>query len=151
VTARYLVGREIVAVCTPKLARAIRSGHDVLEQALLYHSSYRENWTLWARAADVALPERWRGTGFDLAINLIEAARAGMGVAVVQKCMVEPDLASRRLVMPVVGTASTDRGYYLCRRRALGPHPAADVFSKWLLAQAELSEPASPAARRATG
>ncbi|RYF18145.1 MAG: LysR family transcriptional regulator [Comamonadaceae bacterium] len=151
VAARYLVGREIVAVCTPRVAKGVREPAQLLELPLLYHSSYRENWSLWAGAAGVPLPERWRGTGFDLAINLIEAARAGMGVAVVQKCMVEADLASGRLVMPVAGTASTGRGYYLCRRRALGAHPAADVFSDWLLEQAAVSEPASPAARRATG
>ena len=151
VAARYLVGREIVAVCTQALAKGLRRPGQLLDKPLLYHSSYRENWSLWADAAGLALPERWRGTGFDLAINLIEAARAGMGVAVVQKCMVEADLASGRLVMPVPGTASTERGYYLCRRRALGAHPAADAFSDWLLEQAAVSEPASPAARRATG
>lgn len=151
VAARYLVGREIVAVCTPELAKGMGVPADVLDAPRLYHSSYRENWTLWAQAAGVPLPERWRGTGFDLALNLIEAARAGMGVAVVQKCMVEADLASGRLVVPVPGIASTERGYYLCRRRALGAHPAADLFSDWLLAQAALSEPASPAARRARG
>jgi DNA-binding transcriptional LysR family regulator len=151
VAAQYLVGRDIVAVCTPKLAQAIRNPGDVLAQPLLYHSSYRENWSLWAQAVGVPLPEHGRGTGFDLAINLIEAARAGMGVAVVQQCMVEADLASGRLAVPVPGTASTGRGYYLCRRRALGAHPAADVFSDWLLEQAAVSEPAFPAARQARG
>lgn len=149
VAARYLVGREIVAVCTPRLAKGLRTPDRLLDKPLLYHSSYRDNWSLWTEAAGVPLPEHWRGTGFDLAINLIEAARSGMGVAVVQKCMVDTDLASGRLVMPVPGTASTGRGYYLCRRRALGAHPAADVFSEWLLDQAAVSEPASPVARRA--
>jgi LysR family transcriptional regulator, glycine cleavage system transcriptional activator len=149
VSAQYLVGRDIVAVCAPQVAAAIREPAQVPDQPLLYHSSYRDNWALWADAAGITLPERWRGTGFDLAINLIEAARAGMGVAVVQKCMVEADLASGRLVMPVPGTASTGRGYYLCRRRALGAHPAADLFSDWVKAQAAASERASPAARRA--
>ncbi|MBK6008626.1 LysR family transcriptional regulator [Ramlibacter ginsenosidimutans] len=151
VAAQYLVGREIVAVSTPALARGAGSASDVLARPLLYHSSYAENWELWAAAAGGALPARWRGTGFDLVINLIDAARAGMGVAVVQKCMVEADLASGRLVEPVAATASTGRGYYLCRRRALGAHPAAERFSDWLLAQSALSEPASPARRRATG
>jgi DNA-binding transcriptional LysR family regulator len=59
-----------------------------------------------------------------------------MGVAVVQRCMVEQDLASGRLRMPVPGAASTGRGYYLCRRRALGAHPAAELFSAWILAHA---------------
>ena len=150
VAARYLVGREVIAVCAPRLAAGLRAPAQLLDKPLLYHSSYPENWALWAQAAGLPLPEGWRGTGFDLAINLIEAARAGMGVAVVQKCMVEADLDSGRLVMPVAGTASTGRGYYLCRRRALGAHPAADVFSQWLLEAAALSEPASPAALQAT-
>jgi DNA-binding transcriptional LysR family regulator len=142
IAADYLVGREIVAVCSPQLARDIATASDLLAQPLLYHSSYRDNWGLWAQAVGAELPAGWRGTGFDLVINLIEAARSGMGVAVVQKCMVEADLASGRLAMPVPGTAQTGRGYYLCRRRALGAHRAAEAFSTWLLAQAAASEAA---------
>lgn len=145
VAAHYLVGREIVAVCAPKVARGIRGAAALLAQPLLYHSSYRDNWALWAQAVGADLPAGWRGTGFDLVMNLIEAARAGMGVAVVQRCMVEEDLASGKLRMPVAGAASTGRGYYLCRRRALGAHPAVEMFSQWVLAQAAASEPASPA------
>jgi len=132
VAASYIVGREIVAVCAPALAKGVRTAADLLALPALYHSNYQDNWSLWARAVGAALPAKRRGTGFDLVLNLIEAARAGMGVAVVQQCMVEPDLASGRLLMPVPGTASTGRGYYLCRRRALGPHPAADLFAQWL-------------------
>jgi len=66
----------------------------------------------------------------------VEAARAGMGVAVVQRCMVETDLAAGRLVMPVPGAASTGRGYYLCRRRAQATHPAGELFGHWLREQA---------------
>ena len=150
VAARYLVGREVVAVGAPRFA-ALRTPADLLAQPLLYHSSYPDNWTLWANAMQAELPARWRGTGFDLVVNLIEAARAGMGVAVVQKCMVEADLAVGRLVIPVPGVASTGRGYYLCRRRAMGAHPAAERFEAWLLGQAAVSEPASRAARPATG
>lgn len=148
VAASYLVGREIVAVCAPRRARAIGSAADLLAQPLLYHSSYRDNWALWAQAVGASLPARWRGTGFDLVINLIEAARAGMGVAVVQACMVGADLAAGRLAMPVPGSASTGRGYWLCRRRALGAHPAADLFTEWVQAQAAASVPAAAAPRR---
>jgi len=151
IAAEYLVGRDIVAVCTPQRARAIRGREQLVRQPLLYHSQFPENWTLWAEAAGVALPAHRRGTGFDLVINLMEAARAGMGVAVVQKCMVDADLEAGRLVVPVPGSASTGRGYYLCRRRALGAHPAAQAFSDWVRAQAAVSEPASPAGRRARG
>ena len=82
------------------------------------------------------LPEGWRGTGFDLVMNLIEAARAGMGVAVVQRCMVQADLAAGRLVVPVAGSATTGRGYYLCRLRSLPGSAAVDAFAHWVREQA---------------
>ncbi len=156
VAAEYLVGREIVAVCSPDRARGTATARQLLAQPLLYHTNYPENWAVWTAAVGATLPGRWKGTGFDLVMNLVDAARAGMGVAVVQQCMVEADLAAGRLVMPVTGVAITPRGYYLCRRRALGPHPAVEAFSDWVRAearatQASLSAPASPAARRARG
>ncbi|ROZ72117.1 LysR substrate-binding domain-containing protein [Ramlibacter sp. WS9] len=136
VSARYVIGGEIVAVCTPKLAKGVRTAQQLLAQPLLYHSNFPDNWPLWASTAGASMPVKPKRTGFDLVLNLIEAARSGMGVAVVQECMVEADLASGRLVMPVPVSASTGRGYHLCRRRAQGAHPAADLFSEWVLAQA---------------
>lgn len=136
VAAEYLVGREIVAVCAPGQARGLADAQQVLQRPLLYHSNYPNNWPLWAEAVGASWPGRLRGTGFDLVMNLIEAARAGMGMAVVQHCMVEADLAAGRLVMPVSGAASTGRGYYLCRRRAQAAHPAADLFSDWVRREA---------------
>lgn len=136
IAAEYLVGREIVAVCSPQRAQGLHDVGQLLAQPLLYHSNYPDNWAVWAEAVGATLPPNWRGTGFDLVMNLVEAARAGMGVAVVQRCMVEGDLASGRLVMPVPGAASTGRGYYLCRRRAQAAHPAGELFSRWLRQQA---------------
>lgn len=137
VSAQYLVGKDIVAVCAPKLAKGVRTAQQLLDKPLLYHSAYRDNWSLWAGAVGASMPAQWKGAGFDLVMNMIEAARAGMGVAVLQLCMVENDLASGRLVMPVPGSASTGRGYYLCRRRAQGVHAAADLFSEWVTEQAQ--------------
>jgi DNA-binding transcriptional LysR family regulator len=136
VAAQYLVGREIVAVCAPELARGLRTADDLLALPLLYHSNYRDNWALWAAGVGGTLPPGWRGTGFDLVMNLIEAARAGMGVAVVQQCMVQADLAAGRLVVPVPGAATTGRGYYLCRLRSAPVSAAAQAFADWVRSQA---------------
>lgn len=146
VAATYLIGRELVAVCAPRLAQGLRTAQQLVQLPLLYHSNYPDNWALWAKAQGVALPARRKGAGFDLVLNLIEGACAGMGVAVVQQCMVEADLASGRLVMPVAGTADTHRGYFICRRRSQPAHPAADVFSAWVMAQAK---PPAAARKRA--
>lgn len=135
VTAQYLIGAEILAVCTPAMAKGIRTAQQMLARPLLYHSNYPGNWALWAEATGVELPAKWKGVGFDLAMNLIDGARSGMGVAMVQKCLAEADLESGRLVVPVEGHALTGRGYFLCRRRAQGAHAAADMFAQWLVEQ----------------
>lgn len=137
IAARYLVGKEIVAVCAPRLGKHLHLAADVLAQRRLYHSNYPGNWALWAAAAGVAFPASPGETGFDLVLNMIEAARNGLGIAIVQRCMVEGDLASGRLMMPVDVSASTGRGYYLCRRRAVWAHPASDLFATWVLEQAQ--------------
>ncbi len=136
VAAQYLVGREIVAVCAPALAQGIDGVDVLLNLPLLYHSNYRDNWAMWAHAVGGQLPPQWRGTGFDLVMNLIEAARAGMGVAVVQRCMVQSELAAGRLVAPVPGSANTGRGYYLCRPRATAGSRAVEAFAHWVREQA---------------
>lgn len=136
VAAQYLIGREIVAVCAPARAQGIDGVDALLSLPLLYHSNYRDNWALWADSVGGQLPTQWRGTGFDLVMNLIEAARAGMGVAVVQRCMVQSELATGRLVAPVPGSANTGRGYYLCRSRATAGSRAVEAFSLWVREQA---------------
>jgi LysR family transcriptional regulator, glycine cleavage system transcriptional activator len=136
ISASYLIGREIVAVCTPALARGVSNAADLLARPILYHSNYPHNWDTWAAAAGARMAKDWKGFGFDLVANLIGAARAGTGVAVVQKCVVEGDLAEGRLVMPLPVAASTGRGYYLCRRRAQPAHAAADLFADWVRREA---------------
>ncbi len=137
VSAQYLVGKEIVAVCDRKLARGVSTPRQLLALPLLHHGDQSGNWALWAKAVGAEAPSGRAGTGMDLVEDLIEAARAGQGAAIVQKCMVESDLRSGRLVAPVPGEASTGRGYHLCRRRAQGGgHAAAQLFAEWVVEQA---------------
>ena len=136
IAARYLVGREILEVCTPAVASGIANAQDILRQPLLYHSAHPGNWEIWAGQAGLDLAGHPLDCGFDLVINMVDAARAGMGVAVVQECMVRDDLRAGRLVAPLGVRASTGRGYYVCRRRAQAAHPASELFSQWLQEQA---------------
>lgn len=140
VATQYLIGQGIIEVCTPGLASSIRFPADVLRQPLLYHSAHPENWKVWAQAARLDMTGRQLGCGFDLVINMVDAARVGMGAAVIQECMVRGELQSGKLVAPVGIRASTGRGYYLCKRRAQVAHPPSDLFSEWLLEEARAEE-----------
>lgn len=136
----YLLGKEITPVCTQDIAKRLKTVDDLLKESLLHHTIFPDNWALWLRGAALSktkekskvLPQL--GAGFDLGNNLIVAASAGMGVAVMQPCLLERELASGELVMPFQKTVSTGRGYYAC-------YPAAQVqnavvmFVEWLQGQ----------------
>ena len=133
VKASYLVGREIVPVCHPSVAPQILDVPSLLEHPLLHHANYPGNWAIWLRAAgwpDIPAP---LGTGFDLVSGIIEAVVSGLGVAVVQRCLVERELREGRLVAPFQVSASTGRGYYLCVSKSAPRTAALESFEAWLL------------------
>jgi LysR family glycine cleavage system transcriptional activator len=130
--ARYVIGRHITPVCTPGIAARLTSPDKLLKEALLQHTNFPDNWRLWLTAAKVDTGKLKLGSGFDLAHNLIVAASAGMGVAVLQPCLIERELASGELVLPFPLQVSTGRGYYLCTRRAADGKRAIDVFTRWI-------------------
>lgn len=133
--AAYLLGKEIVPACIPAIAERLKGVQDLQSETLLHHTNYANNWEVWMRGAGLrqAMPDL--GPGFDLGSNLIVAACAGMGVTVIQPCLIENELATGQLVMPFNQPISTGRGYYVCHRKALPQSPAVDVFVQWLLAQ----------------
>ena len=130
--ARYLLGREITPVCTPAIAQRLRAPAGLLRESLLHHTNFPGNWALWLEAAGVASEKVKLGGGFDLASNMIVAASSGMGVAVVQTCLVERELSTGELVRPFALTASTGRGYYVCTRKSVAPDSPAGLFRAWV-------------------
>jgi LysR family transcriptional regulator, glycine cleavage system transcriptional activator len=141
ISARYLLGREIAPVCTPAIAQRLKAPADLLREPLLHHTSFPGNWALWLDAAGVARDAVKLGGGFDLASNMIVAASSGMGVAVIQTCLVEHELATGELVRPFALTASTGRGYYVCARKGIDHDGPAGLFVAWIqqMAQSDLT------------
>jgi LysR family glycine cleavage system transcriptional activator len=141
VQATYLLGKEIVPICHPSVADRIRSAADVLQFPQLHHVNYPDNWALWCRAHGVDPGRLALSAGFDLAAGLIEAVAANLGVAVVQHCLIEHEVAQRRVAVPLDRVASTGRGYYLCVPRARPGTPVLAAFKAWLLAQPVAAAP----------
>jgi len=137
ISAKYLLGREITPVCTPGIAARLKTPSSLLKETLLHHTNYPDNWQLWMAAANVNTAKLKLGSGFDLGNNLIVAASAGMGVAVLQPCLIERELASGELVQPFELSASTGRGYYLCTRNAADGKSVVEVFTRWIVDMAK--------------
>lgn len=135
--AEYLLGKEICPACTPTIAARLSQAKNLLTETLLYHTNSPDNWSLWLSAAGISSIEPKLGTGLDLGSNLIVAACAGMGVTVIQPCLIEGELATGQLVMPFDLRASTERGYYLSYSPALAKNQPLQTFVAWLHQQAK--------------
>ena len=139
VAAQYLVGRELVPICRPQDlqgAGAIRQPADLLAQPLLFHTHYPGNWAHWFDAVGCAHGALVPAADFDQVALLVQAVIAGLGVAVVQRCLVESELAAGRIAIALDRPVHTGRGYYLCHALGRPAHPALALLSRWLLAQA---------------
>lgn len=147
ISARYLLGRDITPVCTPDIAARLKTPSSLLKETLLHHTNFPDNWRLWMGAAKVNATKLKLGSGFDLGHNLIVAASAGMGVAVLQPCLIERELASGELVQPFRLSVSTGRGYYACTRNAADGENAVELFMRWIVEAAGSFNRCAPGSR----
>lgn len=135
----YVVGRDIVPICRPADLQgdgAIRQPADLLRHPLLFHTNYPDNWRYWFQAVGVQLPEGLKpAADFDQVAMLVQAVIAGLGVAVVQRCLIEDDLAAGRVAIAVDRPVLNTRGYYLCYPAGKREGRALSAFRAWLLAQ----------------
>jgi LysR family transcriptional regulator, glycine cleavage system transcriptional activator len=138
ISANYIVGKEIVPVCKPGLMRGpVKDPRELQQYPLLFNTAQPDVWGVWFQGAGVSVAQPKLHQGFDQASQMMEAAAAGLGIAVVQKCLVEAYLANGRLAIPFERTVMNRRGYHLVypsRKRLLRPLA---LFKAWLMEQAE--------------
>ena len=135
----YVVGRDIVPICRPQDLdgpQALREPADLLARPLLFHTNYPDNWAYWFNAVGVEAPALRAAADFDQVAMLVQAVIAGLGVAVVQRCLIEDDLAAGRVVVPFARPVLNQRGYFLCYPRGRRDHRPLALFREWLLDQA---------------
>ncbi|HEY0502012.1 MAG TPA: LysR family transcriptional regulator [Lysobacter sp.] len=100
------------------------------EVALLHTQSRPQAWSDWAARVGLEPAALRLGTGFDHLYYLLEAAQAGLGVAIAPEPLVAQDIAAGRLVAPW-GFVDTDAKWVLCApRRASDPRVAR--LAQWL-------------------
>ncbi|MGO4327759.1 LysR substrate-binding domain-containing protein [Cupriavidus sp. 2TAF22] len=135
----YVIGSEVVPICHPDRARARReagrwsSPAALLDEPLLFHTTAPANWQHWLEAAGVPSAAPALATGFDQVSILVQAVKADMGVAVLQRCLVREEIESGRVVAPFDLPIRLTRGYFLCTPRERHSYPALACFREWLL------------------
>ena len=130
-------------VASPDLAARIRDPDSLASLPRLHTRTFLESWAEWEAAAGLALPPAEVNREFDHYFYMLEAAAAGLGVALSPWAFVETDLTSGRLVAPlgmIPGQAQ------VCALTPKGKATrAARRFRDWLVAQGAAT-PAPPTA-----
>jgi DNA-binding transcriptional LysR family regulator len=135
----YVIGSEMVPICHPDRAHARHEAGrwsqpaELLDEPLLYHTTAPANWQHWLWAAGVPSAAPALAKGFDQVSILVQAVKADMGVAVLQRCLVRDEIAAGRVVAPFDLPIKLTRGYFLCAPRERRDHLALAKFRGWLL------------------
>lgn len=139
--AEFLMGDAVLPVCSPALLR--ESGPldvpaDVARFPLLHDSTAEADgsgadWASWC--AHAGRPEIACRSGQRLsnAVLTLEAAAAGLGLALGRQSLIEEDLATGRLVAPLRLAVPTTFSYWLVALPEIVAAPRVMAFRAWLL------------------
>lgn len=110
-----------------------RDRRKVLGLPRLHAETFASGWAMWAADIGLNLPEASAERSFEHNFYMIEAAAAGLGVAITAWAFVEADILSGRLVAPWGFHPLASRFTYL--RPAQADHALAAEFGRWLQAE----------------
>lgn len=142
----HMLGVEWIGpVLSPQLASRLRiDGNDpatLVNHALLHTRSRPQAWPEWAQAQGLAPQTLRLGTEFEHLMYLLEAAAAGLGIAIAPQQLVTADLAVGRLLAPWGFTAT--RGVWgLCAAKR-NPDQRIERLAEWL-GKALANDPYTP-------
>lgn len=102
----------------------------IAAHALLHTASRPQAWQEWATRIELDPATLQMGTRFDRLYYLLEAAAAGLGVAIAPEPLVAEDLASGRLIAPW-GFVDTDAQWVLCAAKR-NADPRIARLADWL-------------------
>lgn len=137
--AHHLFGEEMTPVCSPRLmkGRASLQPGDLEDFTLLHQSARPDAWRQWLLQGGVHEANCMKGQRYELFSMLVEAARAGLGVALVPRFFVLHELASGELVIPCDLPLRNEKGYYLVYPESRQNSPLLAAFKLWLLMTAK--------------
>lgn len=135
-----LMDEDAIPVCSPALLEAdARLCHpDGFGRFKLLQQTQRPGvWADWSQAAGLNHPDCFAGPRFEQAMVMIEAARAGLGLALVPRFMVQDELSAQQLVVPFEVEVRTNWAYWFVYPEHKLASPALWAFRAWLLGQVQ--------------
>lgn len=132
-----LFEEELVVVAAPAMlaGRRFLDDADLARLPLLQQSTRPTLWLEWFQAAGIDPRTTLRGHRFEQFSMLIEAAAAGLGVALVPRLLVGRELEAGRLAMASANVLAGAHPYRLAYRPGAEAQPAFSAFLDWIAGQ----------------
>ena len=140
--AEPLFAADLLPVCAPRLASALKRPIDLKGPTLLRVAHSPDDWPSWLKAAGVARVGA-RGPEFQFYGQALQAAVDGLGIAMGIRPYIDDDLAAGRLVAPFAQSVPKGMRWYLVYREFRTGQRDFVAFRRWITRSA-----AEPAARR---
>ena len=129
-----LLAEQVVPVCSPLFlaGQSSLSPAAIADLPLLQQSTRTEAWRRWFDAMGVSAPKALSGPRFELFSMTAAAAAHGLGLALVPRLLIEPELARGELVVACEQVLPSERAYYLVTPQAPDERPMINRFVLWL-------------------
>lgn len=138
--AHYLTGNE-VALIAPRSRVAdwrVECAADVARLPRLRHVTVPDAWQRWSEHHQATGIDPLAGPQFDQFQTMIRAVMAGMGLALVPRCLVQDEISAGLVREPLApldlaGGYHSSMGYWLCSPEGRSQQHALQCFRDWLL------------------
>lgn len=134
VEATPLLAAPLTPLCTPALAVTLHRPED-LRRCTLLRSFRNADWPAWFAAVGCRHAPAAGGPQFDSSVLMVQAALAGVGVALAPAVMFRRELSAGILARPFAEEVDSGR-YWLTRNLGREPSGAYVAVREWLLATA---------------
>jgi LysR family transcriptional regulator, glycine cleavage system transcriptional activator len=131
-SADRLFAAELMPVCSPTIAKRLKTLNDLRNSTLLRVAHAADDWPRWLKAAE--LPKiRLKGPEFEYYGQALQAAADGVGVAMGITPYVDDDVKAGRLVAPFAKSVSKGEHWYLIYRVGRKEEAAFKAFRSWIM------------------
>ncbi len=144
--AEKIMCEELFPVCSPGLLdgdHPLRAPADLVHHTLLHVGVHIDEWRLWLTGAGITGIDPEKGPRFETSALALEAAAAGLGVAMGHRAFMAQDLRQGRLVEPFDFELPSESAYYLAFPEDRLGQPRIMAFREWLMAEAARTDDGS--------
>lgn len=131
-----ILEEQLTPVCSPRLLETdspLKVKKDLIHHRLLHNSHDQREWRAWADQTGTRGLSFEKGQFFEIDDAALQAATAGLGIALGDRLLVKEDLISGRLVEPFEYTKVKTGSYYFTWPDRYSEKPGLMEFKDWLI------------------